>query len=104
MIIINSTGTKAGSWRDDREPLFSIGGQEYTIPRVVPTNVGLKAMRQVADLGEVAGTHWLLVYLLGQDAWDALEGCEDLTREDLQAIQVVVRQKAFGDQEAEGKG
>lgn len=103
MITITTTG-QAKDWRNDREPLFSIDGVEYTIPKSIPTNVGLKAMRRVAELGEIAGTQWLLVYLMGQDAWDALEKCEDLTREDLGAIQEVVRRKAFGDQEAEGKG
>jgi len=103
MIEIKTTG-QAKNWRDEREPLFSIDGVEYTIPVSIPTNVGLRAMRKVAELGEIAGTQWLLVYLLGQDAWDALEGCADLTRADLTAIQEVVRTKAFGDQEAEGKG
>lgn len=104
MITINNTGTKAGSWRDDQEALFSLDGTEYTIPRSIPTNVGLKAMRKVAELGEIAGTHWLMVFVLGRTAWDALEACEDLSRADLEAVQTVVRQKVFGDQEAEGKG
>lgn len=103
MIEIKTTG-QAKDWRVDREPLFSIDDQEYTVPRAIPTNVGLKAMRKVAELGEIAGTQWLMVYLLGQEAWDALEGCLDLTRADLLAIQVVVRDKAFGSLEEEGKG
>jgi hypothetical protein len=103
MITITTTG-QAKDWRADREALFSIDGQEFTVPRQVPTNVGLKAMRKVAELGEAAGTQWLMVFILGQDAWDALEACEDLTRGDLEAIQTVVRTKVFGDQEAEGKG
>jgi hypothetical protein len=103
MIEIKSTG-QAKDWRADREPLFSIDGVEFTVPRQVPTNVGLKAMRRVAELGEAAGTQWLMVFILGQDGWDALEKCDDLTRGDLEAIQTVVREKVFGSQEEEGKG
>lgn len=104
MIEIKTTGQDPNAWRQDREPLFSIDGTEYTVPKIIPTAVGLKAMRKVAELGEIAGTQWLMVYLLGQPAWDALEGCLDLTRADLEAIQTIVRTKAFGDQEDQGKG
>lgn len=99
-----TTSPVTKDWRASQEPLFSIDGTEYGIPVEVPTNVGLKALRKVAELGETAGTHWLMVFVLGQDAWDALEGCQELTRADLEAIQKIVRTKVFGDLEDQGKG
>lgn len=104
MITIKSTGQEKDAWKADREPLFTIDDVEYTVPKKVPANVGLKAVDTVARLGEADGTRWLMVLMLGEDGWKALMDCDGLEASDLQAIQEVLRAKVFGDLEAEGKG
>jgi hypothetical protein len=104
MISIKSTGQEKDAWKGDREPLFTIDDQEYTVPKKVPANVGLRAVDTVARLGEADGTRWLMVLMLGEDGWKALMDCDGLEPADLQAIQEVLRAKVFGDLEAEGKG
>lgn len=103
MINITTTGTDPDAWKGNREPIFTIDGQEYTIPVEIPARISLMATRRLAELGEVAGGVWLMTFLLGQDGWDALEKCPDVTPADLKAIQAVIRQKTFGAMEEEGK-
>ena len=104
MIEITTTAQDPDAWKQDREPLFSIDGQAYTIPRNVPTRVGLKALRETAQLGEVAASYHVMVLMLGQDGYNALEGCPDLSKGDLEKIQTIIRKRVFGDLEEEGKG
>lgn len=102
-MITITTKTERPDWKADREPIFSIDGVEYTIPKKVPTNVGLEAMEKVSELGGAAGTRWLMVLMLGQKGWDALRTCEDLEPADLQAVQEVIRTRVFAEVEPEGK-
>jgi hypothetical protein len=104
MITIQNTGQEKDAWKKEREPLFSIDGTEYTVPVRVPANVGLKAVDQVARLGEADGTRFLMILMLEEAGWKALMDCDALEAADLQAIQEVIREKVFGGLEAEGKG
>jgi hypothetical protein len=100
MITISST-PKADA---GREPIFSIDGTEYTIPREVPASVGLEAIERTAQEGEAAGSRWLMIKLLGQEGYDALRTCQGLEKSDLAAVQRIIREKVFGPEEGEGKG
>lgn len=104
MITIKTSGQEKDAWKKDREVLFTIDDQEYTVPVKVPANVGLRAVDTVARMGEADGTRWLMILMLGDEGWKALMDCDDLEPDDLQAIQEVIRQKVFGHLEAEGKG
>ena len=50
---------------DERIPLFSIDGTEYTMPAEVPGYVGLEATDLWATQGEAVATRWLMMELLG---------------------------------------
>lgn len=92
------------AWKAEREPIFTIGDQEYTVPVKVPPAVGLKLTDRVAVMGEAEAMRWIMVEMLGPEGWKALRDCADLEPEDLTAIQEVIRRKVFGDTESEGKG
>ena len=50
---------------EDRIPLFSIDGTEYTMPAEAPGYIGLEAVEIWATQGEASGTRWLMIELLG---------------------------------------
>lgn len=87
-----------------RKPLFYIDDREYTIPVDVPAWYGLEAMEKTATMSEVEGTRWLMIQMLGQEGWDALRACKTITKPEMAAMQMVVRELVFGEQEEEGKG
>jgi hypothetical protein len=97
MIEIKSTGQEKDAWKKDREPLFSIDGVEYTIPKAVPTNVGLKAMDHLARVSEPEGVRYIMILMLEKEGWDALQGADGLEEADLRTIQEIIRKKVFGD-------
>lgn len=88
----------------DREPLFSIDGMEYTIPREVSGAFAMEALEKTATLGELPGARWIMIELMGRKAYDALRQCKGVSQADLLAIMEICRMKAFGDAEREGKG
>lgn len=100
MIQIKSDRT----FSQERQELFSIDGVSYTIPKEVPASLGLEAIDRTAREGEVRANRWLMIQLMGQEAYDALRTCPGVGKEDLLAIQAVCRELVFGDQEEEGKG
>lgn len=87
----------------DREPLFSIDGVEYTMPREVSASLTLEAMERFETLGEIRATRWLMVELLGQEGYDALRRCKEVTVRQFLQIQEVLRDRALGTQEGSGK-
>lgn len=63
----------------DREPLFTIGGVTYTIPKQVPPSWSVKAFTIAATQGESAAISYAAEKLLTAEAWDALRECETVT-------------------------
>ena len=88
----------------EREPIFSIDGTEYTIPREVPGSLALQAMERTRTNGEVSATAWLMEEMLGADGYRALRECPTVRRDEVQAITRIIRDRVFGDLEEEGKG
>ncbi|HET9234932.1 MAG TPA: hypothetical protein VFP10_12395 [Candidatus Eisenbacteria bacterium] len=100
MIEITTTpGTDPEAWTKDREPLFSIDGTEYTIPREVPGFITLQAMEVYRGGGDGAATPWIMERMLGADGYQALLKCPAVTKKNLAAINEVLRRKVFGDPE-----
>lgn len=89
---------------EQREDLFELGGTMYSIPVEVPGNVSLEAMERFRRGGDGLATPWLMEELIGSEGYKALRECKTLRKEDLVAIQEVIRLKVFGPQEQEGKG
>jgi hypothetical protein len=70
----------------DREPLFSIGDQAYTIPRQVPPSWSLRAFNLATTQGETAALAYAAEKLLEPEAWVALQVCETLTPADMRVV------------------
>ena len=99
MITIVTDGHDPEAWRKDREPIFSIDGIEYTMPREVPGHIALEGMEIYRKGGDGAATPWIMEQLLGNDGYRALRDCPSLTKANLLAIIEVLRRKIFGDPE-----
>jgi|SRR3954468_3483818 hypothetical protein len=88
---------------EERVPLFYIGDDEYTIPKDIPKGVALQYLRQAADVGHELATAPLLIRVLGEDAYTALEQSKAMTGDQLEAIVDIIIKQALGRQEKEGK-
>ncbi|MYS15166.1 hypothetical protein [Streptomyces sp. SID4982] len=88
---------------EERVPLFYIGDTEYTIPKKIPKGVALQYLRKAAEVGHELATAPLLVRVLGEEAYTALEESEALDDEQLDSIVNIIVKQALGSQEKEGK-
>lgn len=88
----------------DREDLFEIDGVAYSIPVEVHGSMALEAMRLTREKGEVWATDWVMEQMIGAEGYKALIKCKTATKAEVTAIQKVIREKVFGEQEEEGKG
>lgn len=89
---------------EERVPLFYIGDDEYTIPKSIPKGVALQYLRHAAEVGHELATAPLLIRVLGEGAYMALEQSKALTGDQLEKIVDIIIKQALGDQEGkEGK-
>ena len=80
----------------EREPLFSIDGRAFTIPKNVPPHVAMKYLRDIRDNPMEVALSRLLSNLLGKEAMDALAEFEDLTEQNLKDLMGKVQEKTQG--------
>ena len=89
---------------EERVPLFYIGDTEYTIPKEIPPGAALQFMREAREHGRELAAAPLLIRVLGEDAYMALEQSRALTEEQMEWIVNKVLDLALGRQEKrEGK-
>jgi hypothetical protein len=88
---------------EERVPLFYIGDDEYTIPKRIRRGVGLKYLRHAAEIGHELASVPLLIDVLGEDAYKALEDSRELEAEQLNEIVDIIVRQSLGKQEEEGK-
>lgn len=89
---------------EERVPLFYIGDTEYTIPREIPPGVALQYLRQARESGHELATPPLLIRVLGEDAYMALEQSKAVKDTQLERIVKVIIDLALGQAEKkEGK-
>lgn len=88
---------------EKRVPLFYIGDDEYTIPEEIPKGVALQYLRHAAEVGHELATAPLLIRVLGEDAYMALEQSKGLKDDQLEKIVDIIIRLALGKQEKEGK-
>lgn len=89
---------------EERLPLFYIGDDEYTIPKHIPRGVALQYLRQAGELGHELATPPLLIRVLGEEAYTALEQSKALEDEQLERIVQLIIDLALGEGEKkEGK-
>lgn len=88
---------------EERVPLFYIGDDEYTIPKHVPRGVALQYLRQASEIGHELATAPLLIRVLGEDAYTALEQSKAMDGDQLDAIVDIIVRQALGAQDQKGK-
>jgi hypothetical protein len=88
---------------EERVPLFYIGADEYTIPKHIPKGVALQYLRHASEVGHELATAPLLIRVLGEDAYTALEQSRALKEDQLEKIVDIIIKLALGKQEKEGK-
>lgn len=88
---------------EERVPLFYIGDTEYTIPKHIPRGVALRYLRHASEVGHELATAPLLIRVLGEDAYKALEESKALTDEQLDDIVDIIIRQALGKKGKEGK-
>jgi hypothetical protein len=88
---------------EERVTLFYIGDDEYTIPKTIPRGVALRYLRHASEAGHELATAPLLIRVLGEDAYMALEESRAMTGEQLEQIVDIIIKQALGEQEKEGK-
>ncbi|MFF4346812.1 hypothetical protein [Streptomyces sp. NPDC001530] len=87
---------------EERVPLFFIGDDEYTIPKEIPRGVALQYLRHAAEVGHELATAPLLIRVLGEDAYMALEQSKALKEDQLGKIVDIIIRLALGKQEEKG--
>ncbi|MCW0214366.1 MAG: hypothetical protein OJJ54_13485 [Pseudonocardia sp.] len=99
MIVLDS---KPGG-NEEREPLFSIDGVEYTVPKTVSVGLALKYFKSARLYGVDMAIADVLETVLGSAGYDGLTNYEGLTPEDLAAVIDVVTKKMLGAMDTSGK-
>lgn len=84
---------------EDRVPLFYVGDDEYTIPRKIAPGVALQYLRQVRESGQELATPPLLIRVLGEDAYMALEQSKAVEEDQLERIVKLIIDLALGQTE-----
>lgn len=88
---------------EERTPLFYIGADEYTIPKVIAPGVALEYLRIAGERGEQFAAPILLARVLGEEAYTALEQSRGCTEEQLRQVVQLVVDLSLGRKEKEGK-
>lgn len=78
------------------EPVFSIDGRVFTMPKRVPVATALKYMRMVRKEGQDVAIGWAVEKVLGEEAYVALSEFDGLTKDQLAQVMEIVRQKLLG--------
>lgn len=81
---------------EERVPLFYIGDDEYTIPKKIPPGVALQFMREAREHGRELAAAPLLIRVLGEDAYGALEQSRELDEDQMEWIITKVLDLALG--------
>lgn len=89
---------------EERVALFYIGDTEYTIPKEIAPGVALQYLREARTHGQEMATPPLLIRVLGETAYMALEQSRAITEDQLQRIVQIIIDLALGRAEKkEGK-
>lgn len=87
----------------ERVPLFYIGDDEYTIPKEIPPGVALQYLREAREYGRELATAPLLISVLGEEAYRALEKSKALNEDQMEWIIDKVLDLALSRKKQEGK-
>lgn len=88
---------------EERVPLFYIGDDPYTIPKTISPGVALQFLREAREHGRELATAPLLIRVLGEDAYLALEQSKALDEDQMEWIINKVLDLALGRKKQGGK-
>lgn len=71
---------------DDREPLFTLGGVTYTVPKKAPAAWTIKALDLARTVSDSVAVDYAMSKMLGVDGYKALAECETLTQSDFNVL------------------
>ena len=81
---------------DERIPVFSIDGEEYSMPAEINGHFALEVLEQIRAQGAESVASWMLEEAIGSKGYRALRGCETLTTADLKTVMKVVTDHVLG--------
>lgn len=81
---------------ESRVVLFSIDGEDFSIPNTIRPNQALKIMNVFRTRGDTSGVDFMLETLLGPEAYAALLNFDDLESDDLEKIIKIAFQMVAG--------
>jgi hypothetical protein len=84
---------------DERIPLFTIDGTEYTMPAEAPGYIGIEATHLWATESPAAATDWLMSEMLGDEGFTALRTCKTITRAQYQQVVKIVVDHVYGEED-----
>lgn len=93
--ILRLTG-KASSQAPERELLFTIGDEQFTILKDPPGKLMMRYLRDLREVGMETAIANIAHALIGKAGMDALADCEDFTTEDFQTLLVAIQHKING--------
>ncbi|MCQ8831756.1 hypothetical protein [Streptomyces malaysiensis] len=108
--ILEITTTREKPVDEAREPLFSIDGEEFTVPKVIPPRLVFLAMNSIREQGAVFSSMRLLELLLGKAQYVRLlelYEAQALTQDNFDQVTALVSQRFFdhmNEPETVGKG
>lgn len=88
--------TSAPAVEQERMPLFYIGDQEYTGPVRVSASTALRALEISATKGNAAGAFHCLIEAIGEEGYQALVDCPQLTYEDAREVLTEISARYYG--------
>jgi hypothetical protein len=80
----------------DKEPLFSIDGRVYYIPKQIRAQIALDTLDLLAEKGELVAGVALLRRVVGDEAWEALKSCPGIDDAGLAAVLRIVTERSMG--------
>lgn len=79
----------------ETEPLFSIDGVVYEIPKRISGSVALAFLSKAKDFGEMIALAWLVEEVMGAEAHAALTACKTVTGPQMAAVITVIKDRTL---------
>lgn len=102
--ILRLTGKSTGPKQAERELLFTIGDEQYTILKDPPGKLMVRYLRDLREVGMEVAIANIAHALIGKAGMDALADCEDFTPEDFKTLMRAIQLKIAGKIEEAAEG
>lgn len=102
--VLRLTGKATGPKQAERELLFTIGDEQFTIVKDPPGKLLVRYLRDLREVGMEVAVANITHSLIGKAGMDALAECEDFTTEDFQTLLRAIQHKIAGKIEEAAEG